>query len=162
MCIRDRCATALAALARHLELPLPEDWRQEAGGYGLHRARFRQLPTDPQILEAAGRIPNPQWRLAFALMATYGLRNHEVFFCDFSSLAPGGDQVLRVLPTTKTGEHQSWPFHPDWVEHFGLQELAENPAALPAIQTDLRRTTCLLYTSPSPRDLSTSRMPSSA
>ena len=131
----------LAALARHLELPLPEDWRQEAGGYGLHRARFRQLPTDPQILEAAGRIPNPKWRLAFALMATYGLRNHEVFFCDCSSLAAGGDQVLRVLPTTKTGEHQSWPFHPDWVEHFGLQELAENPAALPAIQTDLRRTT---------------------
>ena len=138
---RQQCATALAALARHLELPLPEDWRQEAGGYGLHRARFRQLPTDPQILEAAGRIPNPQWRLAFALMATYGLRNHEVFFCDCSSLAAGGDQVLRVLPTTKTGEHQSWPFHPDWVEHFGLQELAENPAALPAIQTDLRRTT---------------------
>ena len=32
-------------------------------------------------------------------------------------------------------------FHPDWVERFGLQELAENPAALPAIQTDLRRTT---------------------
>ena len=106
---RQQCATALAALARHLELPLPEDWRQEAGGYGLHRARFRQLPTDPQILEAAGRIPNPQWRLAFALMATYGLRNHEVFFCDCSSLAPGGDRVLRVLPTTKTGEHQAGP-----------------------------------------------------
>ncbi len=138
---RQQCATALAALARHLELPLPEDWRQEAGGYGLHRARFRQLPTDPQILEAAARIPNLQWRLAFALMATYGLRNHEVFFCDCSSLAPGGDQVLRVLPTTKTGEHQSWPFHPDWVERFGLGVLAENPAALPAIQTDLRRTT---------------------
>ena len=49
--------------------------------------------------------------------------------------------MLRVLPTTKTGEHQSWPFHPDWVERFGLQELAENPAALPTIQTDLRRTT---------------------
>ena len=39
---RQQCATALGALARHLELPLPEDWRQEAGGYGLHRARFRQ------------------------------------------------------------------------------------------------------------------------
>ena len=117
---RQQCATALAALARHLELPLPDDWRQEAGGYGLHRARFRQLPTDPQILDAAGRIPNPQWRLAFALMATYGLRNHEVFFCDCASLAAGGDQVLRVLPTTKTGEHQSWPFHPDWVQRFGL------------------------------------------
>ena len=138
---RQQCATALAALARFLEIPLPDDWREEAGGYGLHRARFRQLPTDRQILEAALTIPNPSWRLAYGLMATYGLRNHEVFFCDCSALAEGGDRVLRVLPTTKTGEHQSWPFHPEWVERFGLQELADNPKALPAIRTDLRRTT---------------------
>ena len=45
-------------------------------------------------------------------MATYGLRNHEIFFCDLTSLKENGDKVLRVLPNTKTGEHQSWPFHP--------------------------------------------------
>ena len=138
---RQQCATALAAFARFLEIPLPDDWRDEAGGYGLHRARFRQLPTDRQILEAALTIPNPSWRLAYGLMATYGLRNHEVFFCDCSALAEGGDRVLRVLPTTKTGEHQSWPFHPEWVERFSLQELADNPKVLPSICTDLRRTT---------------------
>ncbi len=138
---RQQCATALAALARHLELVLPEGWRQEAGGYGLHRAQFRQLPTDRQILEAALLIPNPRWRLAYGLMATYGLRNHEVFFCDGHSLADGSDHVLRILPTTKTGEHQSWPFHPEWVERFGLLELAENPKALPMVTTDLKHTT---------------------
>ena len=138
---RQQCATALAALARHLELVLPEGWRQEAGGYGLHRAQFRQLPTDRQILEAALLIPNPRWRLAYGLMATYGLRNHEVFFCDGHSLADGSDQVLRILPTTKTGEHQSWPFHPEWVERFGLLELADNPKALPMVTTDLKHTT---------------------
>lgn len=109
---RQQCATTLAALARHLSIALPENWRAEAGGYGLHRARFRQLPSDGEILEAVLRIPNPRWRLAFGLMATYGLRNHEVFFADLSALSPRGDQVLRVLPTTKTGEHQVWPFHP--------------------------------------------------
>ena len=138
---RQQCATALAALARHLELVLPEGWRQEAGGYGLHRAQFRQLPTDRQILEAALLIPNPRWRLAYGLMATYGLRNHEVFFCDGYSLADGSDHVLRILPTTKTGEHQSWPFHPEWVERFGLLELADNPKALPMVTTDLKHTT---------------------
>ena len=138
---RQQCATALAALARHLEMALPEGWRQEAGGYGLHRAQFRQLPTDRQILEAALLIPNPRWRLAYGLMATYGLRNHEVFFCDGHSLADGSDQVLRILPTTKTGEHQSWPFHPEWVERFGLLELAQNPKALPMVTTDLKHTT---------------------
>ena len=138
---RQQCATALAALARHLGMALPEGWRQEAAGYGLHRAQFRQLPTDRQILEAALLIPNPRWRLAYGLMATYGLRNHEVFYCDGHSLADGSDQVLRILPTTKTGEHQSWPFHPEWVERFGLLELAENPKALPMVTTDLKHTT---------------------
>lgn len=138
---RQQCATSLAALARHLDIPLPEDWRAESGGYGLHQARFRQLPSDAQILEAVLRIPNPRWRLAFGLMATYGLRNHEVFFADLSALAPEGDQVLRVLPTTKTGEHQVWPFHPDWVDRFQLQQLGKEPGLLPGVCTDLRRTT---------------------
>ena len=135
---RQQCATALAALARHLDISLPENWRQEAGGYGLHRARFRQLPTDSQILDAVLNIPNPAWRLVYGLMATYGLRNHEVFFCDLSSLSCSGDRVIRVLPTTKTGEHQVWPFQPDWVDRFELSGLSSDPKALPAIQTDLR------------------------
>ncbi|MEY4430918.1 MAG: hypothetical protein RLZZ533_854, partial [Cyanobacteriota bacterium] len=113
---RQQCGTALAALARQQGLALPADWGERAGGYGLHAAQFRQLPSDGQILEWIERIPNPGWRLAYGLMATYGLRNHEVFFTDLSALAPGGDRVLRVLPTSKTGEHQVWPFQPEWVE----------------------------------------------
>jgi integrase len=138
---RQQCATSLSALARHYAISLPDNWRAEAAGYGLHRARFRQLPSDGQILEAVLRIPNPGWRLAFGLMATYGLRNHELFFADLSALAPGGDHVLRILPTTKTGEHQVWPFHPDWVERFQLCELGRSPDLLPSINTDLNRTT---------------------
>lgn len=138
---RQQCGIALAALARFLELDLPSDWSQRAGGYGLHRAQFRQLPSDALILGLLERIPNPQWRLAYGLMATYGLRNHELFFCDCSALAPGGDRVLRVLPTSKTGEHQVWPFQPGWVERFDLPRLGVEAAALPPVCTDLTRTT---------------------
>ncbi|QEY31371.1 site-specific integrase [Synechococcus sp. RSCCF101] len=138
---RAQCGTALAALARHLGLELPADWQSLAGGYGLHRARFRQLPSDERIEATIARIPNPAWALAYGLMATYGLRNHEIFFCDLSALAPGGDRVLRVLPTSKTGEHQVWPFPPRWVDRFGLERLAAEPAALPAVCLDLNRTT---------------------
>jgi integrase len=74
-------------------------------------------------------------------MATYGLRNHEVFFTDLSALAPGGDRVLRVLPTSKTGEHQVWPFQPEWVERFELPRLGLDRGLLPAVRTDLRHTT---------------------
>ncbi|WP_399236010.1 MULTISPECIES: site-specific integrase [Synechococcales] len=138
---RQQCGTALAALARQLGLSLAPDWAERAGGYGLHQAQFRQLPSDAAVQDLVERIPNPRWRLAYGLMATYGLRNHEVFFTDLSSLAPGGDRVLRVLPTSKTGEHQVWPFQPEWVEHFELPKLAESSAALPSVCTDLRRTT---------------------
>ncbi|MFN5117428.1 MAG: site-specific integrase [Cyanobacteriota bacterium] len=138
---RQQCGIALAALARHHLLTLPEDWSERSGGYGLHAARFRQLPSDGQILQLLERIPNPRWRLAYGLMATYGLRNHEVFYADLSALAPGGDRVIRVLPTSKTGEHQVWPFQPHWVEHFQLERLGVEPQALPQVGTDLRRTT---------------------
>ena len=138
---RQQCGTALAALARAEDLALPADWGERAGGYGLHAAQFRQLPSDRQILEWIERIPNPGWRLAYGLMATYGLRNHEVFFSDLSALAPGGDRVIRVLPTSKTGEHQVWPFQPEWVERFELPRLGEARNLLPPVRTDLRRTT---------------------
>ena len=138
---RQQCGTTLAALARAEGLALPPDWGERAGGYGLHAAQFRQLPSDLQILEWLERIPNPGWRLAYGLMATYGLRNHEVFFTDLSALAPGGDRVIRVLPTSKTGEHQVWPFQPEWVERFGLEQLGAQRQLLPAVCTDLRRTT---------------------
>jgi len=138
---RQQCGTALAALAKAEGLALPADWGERAGGYGLHAAQFRQLPSDRQILAWIERIPNPGWRLAYGLMAAYGLRNHEVFFSDLSALAPGGDRVIRVLPTSKTGEHQVWPFQPEWVEHFDLERLGEARELLPPVCTDLRRTT---------------------
>ena len=138
---RQQCGTTLAALARSEGLALPSDWSERAAGYGLHAAQFRQLPSDQQILDWLERIPNPGWRLAYGLMATYGLRNHEVFFTDLSALAPGGDRVIRVLPTSKTGEHQVWPFQPQWVERFGLEQLGSQRQLLPAVCTDLRRTT---------------------
>ncbi|MFM1812562.1 MAG: hypothetical protein RLZZ336_1500 [Cyanobacteriota bacterium] len=138
---RQQCTTALAALARHCGLELPADWGERGAGYGLHRAQYRQLPSDEQILQLQALIPNPRWRLVYGLMATYGLRNHEAFFCDLSALAPGGDRVIRVLPTSKTGEHQVWPFQPGWVDQFGLEALATRGEALPQVSTDLRRTT---------------------
>ena len=138
---RQQCGTALAALARAEGIALTADWTDRAGGYGLHAAQFRRLPSDAQILEWLDRIPSPCWRLAYGLMATYGLRNHEVFFSDLSALALGGDRVIRVLPTSKTGEHQVWPFQPEWVDRFDLPRLAETPALLPPVATDLRHTT---------------------
>ncbi|KGF85282.1 site-specific integrase [Prochlorococcus marinus] len=138
---RKQCATSLSVLAKFLDVKLPEDWKLNSRGYGLNKAGFRDLPKDELIEKIWETIPNKSWRFVFGLMATYGLRNHEVFFCDLSSLTNFGDKIIRVLPTTKTGEHQVWPFHPEWVEKFELSKLGENPELLPNINRDLKVTT---------------------
>jgi len=138
---RKQCATSLGVLAKFLDIKLPENWKLISKGYGLNKAGFRDLPTDEVIEELWDKIPNKSWKFVFGLMATYGLRNHEVFFCDLSSLSYIGDKIIRVLPTTKTGEHQVWPFHPEWVDKFELSKLGENPELLPNINKDLKITT---------------------
>ena len=138
---RQQCVIALAAFAKHINLELPSDWRKRGNGYGLHKAHYRNLPSDNLIKEAWLKIPNKCWRTAYGLMATYGLRNHEVFFCDLSGLTKDGDKVLRVLPNTKTGEHQVWPFHPSWIDSFELDQLGDQQNFLPSINTDLNTTT---------------------
>ena len=138
---RQQCSIALHALAKYLGIKLPDNWKTKAGGYGLHKALFRELPTEETILDCFSKIPNKKWRLVYGLMATYGLRNHEVFFCDLSCFKENGDRVLRVLPHTKTGEHQVWPFPPNWVDLFGLSDLSEGKDLLPKVNTDLNKTT---------------------
>lgn len=131
------CCTALAAFAEFLHLELPIDLKTLWGNYGAHLTQARDLPADELIVATWEKIPNPAWRYVYAVMATYGLRNHEVFFADYSALTQTQRQpTVRVLATTKTGEHEVWPFYPEWVEQFNLAEIT-----LPQIQTDLTRTT---------------------
>ena len=138
---RQQCGIALSALARHLNLELPENWKRLQSGYGINESNFRELPSDEEIINSFKLIPNPKWRFVFGLMATYGLRNHEVFFSDLSCLKKGGDKILRVFPNTKTGEHQVWPFHPEWVGLFELDNITDTSSLLPDIKTDLKETT---------------------
>ena len=134
---RQQCGIALGALARHLKVELPDNWKQLQSGYGIHESKFRELPSDEEIINSFELIPNAKWRFVFGLMATYGLRNHEVFFSELSSLKKGGDKILRVFPNTKTGEHQVWPFHPEWVELFQIDKITDTSDLLPDIKKDL-------------------------
>ena len=138
---RQLCSITLSALAKHLDLELPENWKKLGSGYGIHESHFRELPSDEKIINSFHSIPNPKWRFVFGLMATYGLRNHEVFFSDLSCLEKGGDKILRVFPKTKTGEHQVWPFHPEWINLFELNRLNNTSNVLPNINKDLESTT---------------------
>lgn len=134
---RQVCCTALGALATFLSLELPIDLKTLWGSYSPNHTRMRHLPTDEQIVQVFSQIPNPAWQFVYGVMATYGLRNHEVFFCDYSALTQGKPEaMIEVLETTKTGVHEVWPFYPDWVDRFNLRQIN-----LPPINTDLNSTT---------------------
>lgn len=129
--------TALKAFAEFHHIALPQDFDTLGGTYGSSKTQRRHLPTDEDILTWYGRIPNPAWQTVYGLMATYGLRNHEVFFCDRHDLTAGDPEArITVLETTKTGLHDVWPFYPEWVEQFNLRQ-----GSLPKLNTDLSTTT---------------------
>ncbi|NJR68103.1 MAG: tyrosine-type recombinase/integrase [Synechococcales cyanobacterium CRU_2_2] len=138
---RQICCTALVAFAEFLKLELPENFKQLGGTYSPSKVKRRDLPNDDAILAAYEQIGNPAWKFVYGMMATYGLRNHEVFFCDYSRLklrAPDGKThtTVEVLDTTKTGEHEVWPFYPEWIDRFDLRNVR-----LPPVNTDLSQTT---------------------
>lgn len=87
-------------------------------------------------MAAGHRIPNPAWRWVLGVMAAYGLRNHEVFFCDCSALHGGGTPVARVPATSKTGERQVWLSLLEWAKHFILSDVGRPP-----VTTDLEQVT---------------------
>jgi integrase len=134
---RQVCCTALNALAEFLHLELPTPLKTYWGSYGPSQTKARQLPSDQEVVQVFEQIPNPAWRFVYGVLATYGLRNHEVFFCNYEALSQSHPEAaIEVLDTTKTGGHMVWPFYPEWVEHFQLQQVN-----LPKLQTDLSQTT---------------------
>ena len=138
---KQQCATVMNIFAEFINLKLPTKWKKIGSGYGINKYNFRHLPNDKEIIRIWDSIPNEKWKLVFGIMAIYGLRNHEVFFSDYSNLDNCGEKIVRVLPTTKTGEHQVWPFHQEWFDLFKLQKISDIKNNLPNINTNLNETT---------------------
>lgn len=74
----------------------------------------RDIPSDKAIVEFFDKIPNPQWRFAYGLLAAYGLRPHELSFLDFKDFP-----VIKVTEG-KTGDRRVHPIPAEWVDTFGL------------------------------------------
>jgi integrase len=85
-------------------------------GYTPSKLEPRDLPSDQQIIEAWASIPNQSWKNAFAVIATYGLRPHELWHLDFSEFPD-----LLVLEDTKTGSRLTKALPPEWVELFSIK-----------------------------------------
>jgi integrase len=90
------------------------------GNYSYTEVDPRTIPNDALIADWFYRIPNPQWRYVYGLLATFGLRNHEAFFLDVEPLKQGKYWV--EVMSSKSRKHMVWAFYPEWVDAFGLRD----------------------------------------
>jgi integrase len=122
---RQRFCSFAKQLAKFAGIELGFNPSDFAGDYSPAEVSPRTLPTDEEISDWHDRIPHDGWRLVFGLMATYGLRNHEVFNLDLASLqkSPG---ILTVLDG-KTGGRRVWACYPEWWDSWRLWDIERLP-----------------------------------
>jgi integrase len=120
---RQLACQALKSLASHFGIDL--DVSKLRGNYGQKSVKPRNLPTDKEIVEAINLFSNQTHQWAFGMMATYALRNHEVFLVDLDYLTETG--VCNIIEkdglSSKSRGGKVWPLFPDWVELFGLKDV---------------------------------------
>lgn len=106
-------AQKLQRLANFAKLDV--DLRQYAGGY---KPAARTIPSDEEIERCREYLAfNPSWQWAFGVMATFGVRPHEVFFCEFVN-----PLKLRVIKG-KTGSRTTKAIHKRWAEEWDLANI---------------------------------------
>ena len=113
---RKRLAMAYAALADKFHLD--HNLRELKGSYSPNAVNPRNLP-DEDVIARWGQgdlIRNPQWLWVYRMIACYGLRNHEVFFIDFSNYP------ICFVQKGKTNERYCYPLYPEWAEKWKLNE----------------------------------------
>lgn len=113
---RNRAVMALGKLARAAGVDCG-DLKRYRRQYSPADTAPRTIPTDEAIAFHYGQIRqrNPAWGWVYGVMATYGLRNHEVFKIDLSAFP-----VVRIGDDTKSGYHEAWPCYPEWAEEWEL------------------------------------------
>ncbi len=96
---------------------LDADFLELKGTYGPSKVKARDIPSDETIAAQWSKIQNPGWRWVYGMMAACGLRDHEVFFCEWT------DEGLQVLKG-KTGPRLVFqPLYPEWVEAWDLRNV---------------------------------------
>lgn len=112
---RKRTCNRLQRLADYAGLKV--DLSRLAGSYGYRSEAPRDIPDDKLIEQWRDRIPNKGWRWVYGMIAAFGLRPSEAFFCEFI------DPVTLRVTRSKTGPRIVRAIPPEWVERWNLMEI---------------------------------------
>lgn len=114
--VRQRCCVCLSALAKFAGIDV--NLSPYMGNYSYKSVKERNIPDDESIIAAITQISDPAWRWCCGMIATYGLRNHELFRVDFDLLHRQYEII--AVKSGKTGSRKVCPIHPHWVDDFNL------------------------------------------
>jgi integrase len=112
---RVRACQVLSALARFAGLNF--DTRKLRGKYNFRNTKPRNLPEDSEIARYYCQIADLNWRWVYGMLATFGLRPHEVFLLNLDKLQSA---YMVTVENGKTGFRRVWALYPEWVQQFDL------------------------------------------
>jgi hypothetical protein len=112
---RQKAFNAMSVLVKHTKIEI--NLEPYKSTYNVASLNPKKIPTDQEIVEWYGKISNPQWQYAYAVLATYGLRNHEIFHIEWEF---PNVRVIEGKTNTATNTRLVYPLHPEWVEQFDL------------------------------------------
>ncbi|NEZ61091.1 hypothetical protein [Adonisia turfae] len=107
--------TALCKFAK-----VPVDLKDLGKGYTAKPVKPDDLPTDEKIETIWESLKGTTWEWAYGMMATYGLRPHEIFaIIDPVGVATKTGKIS-IAEDSKTGQRDVWPLPDRWRERFNL------------------------------------------
>ncbi|MEO0521076.1 MAG: site-specific integrase [Cyanobacteria bacterium P01_A01_bin.116] len=93
------------------------DLQPYRGSYSTKPQNVRKLPTDEMVGEWLAKISTSSWRSFYGVVAAFGLRPHEFWFCHFI------DDLTLQVTEGKTGERQVQALYPKWVKRWDLKDI---------------------------------------
>ncbi|MEM9216421.1 MAG: hypothetical protein AAGD25_18995 [Cyanobacteria bacterium P01_F01_bin.150] len=84
----------------------------------------REIPNDAEIEKAIDAMFNPQWQWIAAMMATFGLRDHECWYAELIEVTRDDRTSLMCeISDGKTGGRGPIPpLNPEWIKRWKLHE----------------------------------------
>ncbi|WP_445634623.1 Integrase protein [Nostoc sp. DSM 114161] len=94
------------------------DLKKYQGEYSSSKQIIRQLPSEEEIAAVRDAISHSEWQWVFGVMSCFGLRPHESFYSEVSSVHP----YTCTVADGKTGERIVYPLPLEWVIQWKLWE----------------------------------------